>query len=133
MNKEQLRTELSFKATRSSGPGGQHVNKTSTRVELSWCIEESLVFSEKEKIRLKSKLANRITKEGYLLLASQNSRSQFKNKADVITRFYSLLEIGLKEEKPRKKTKPSVAAKRKRLKAKKVQADKKANRRKPDY
>lgn len=133
MDKESLLNELTFKATRSSGPGGQHVNKTSTRVELSWSLTQSKVFSEDLKIRLKSKLANRITKEGLLLLASQASRSQHKNKEDVIKRFYKLIETSLQEPKARKKTKPSLAVKRKRLKAKKAQADKKTSRKKPDY
>lgn len=131
MNKNQLLTELRFKATRSSGPGGQHVNKTSTRVTLSWSLEQTLAFSEDKKNRLKNKLANRITKDGYLLLVSQNNRSQYKNKVDVITRFFNLLETGLKPVKPRKKTNPSITVKRKRLKAKKIQANKKANRKKP--
>ena len=133
MNKERLLSELRFKATRSSGPGGQHVNKTSTRVELSWHIDTSLVFSEEEKLRLKEKLSNRITKEGVLSLASQNSRSQYKNKQDVISRFLILIEKSLQQPKKRKKTKPSQASKIKRLSNKKAHSEKKANRQKPKF
>ena len=133
MNKERLLSELRFKATRSSGPGGQHVNKTSTQVELSWHIDTSLVFSEEEKLRLKEKLSNRITKEGVLSLASQNSRSQYKNKQDVINRFLIIIEKSLQQPKKRKKTRPSQASKIKRLSNKKAHSEKKANRQKPKF
>ena len=133
MDKAQLLKELHFKATRSSGPGGQHVNKTSTRVELSWSLQDSQVFTEQQKARLNDKLNNRISKDGFLLLASQNSRSQHKNKEDVIKRFLGLIQKSLQIPKKRKKTKPSKVAKLKRLSNKKAHSDKKANRKKPDY
>lgn len=133
MDTERLLNELAFKATRSSGPGGQHVNKTSTRVELSWSLKLSKVFTDEQKALLESKLHNRLSKDGVLLLASQNSRSQHKNKEDVIERFVNLLEKSLERPKKRKKTKPSKAAKIKRLSNKRAQSEKKANRRKPDY
>ena len=133
MDRKRLLSELQFKATRSSGPGGQHVNKTSTRVELNWHIHTSHAFSEEEKLRIKEKLSNRITKEGYLSLASQNSRSQYKNKQDVISRFLILIEKSLQQPKKRKKTKPSQASKIKRLSNKKAHSEKKANRQKPKF
>jgi len=133
MDKARLISELQFKATRSSGPGGQHVNKTSTRVELSWSLQNSQVFTEHQKARLQDKLQNRISKEGIFLLASQNSRSQHKNKEDVIKRFLTLIEKSLQEPKKRKKTKRSKASKMKRLSNKKAHSDKKANRKKPEY
>lgn len=133
MDKELLLSEITFRATRSSGPGGQHVNKTSTRVSLSWSLEHTQAFSQDEIYRLREKLKNRLTKENVLQLASSHSRSQHRNKEDVIKRFFSLLDLGLHKSKPRKKTRPSLAAKRKRLKAKKAQSDKKTNRKKPDY
>lgn len=133
MDKARLISELQFKATRSSGPGGQHVNKTSTRVELSWSLQNSQVFTEHQKARLQDKLQNRISKEGIFLLASQNSRSQHKNKEDVIKRFLTLIEKSLQEPKKRKKTKLSKASKMKRLSNKKAHSDKKANRKKPEY
>lgn len=133
VNKEQLLTELTFKATRSSGPGGQHANKTSSRVELFWSIVETTAVTEIELALLKEKLAHRITKDGVLQLASQTSRSQHKNKEDVIKRFFALLEVAVIRPKIRKKRRPSKMAKLKRLNAKKVQSDKKVNRRKPSY
>jgi len=105
MDKARLLSELHFKATRSSGPGGQHVNKTSTRVELNWSMQQSQVFTVQQKARLQDKLSNRINKEGVLLLASQHSRSQHKNKEDVIKRFLNLIEKSLQVPKKRKKNK----------------------------
>jgi ribosome-associated protein len=133
MNKELLLTELTFKATRSSGPGGQHANKTSSRVELSWAMYESAAVTEVELELLKEKLSHRLTKEGVLLLASQTSRSQHKNKEDVIKRLFALLEVAVQRPKIRIKKRPSKMAKLKRLNAKKVQSEKKVNRRKPSY
>jgi len=130
--KEQLLTELTFKATRSSGAGGQHVNKTSSRVELYWEVSVSQAFSSEELDRIKEKLAHRITKEGVLQLASENSRSQHKNKEDVIKRLLALLEVAIVPPKVRKKRRPSKMAKLKRLKAKKQHSEKKANRKKPN-
>ncbi|MDE0598175.1 MAG: alternative ribosome rescue aminoacyl-tRNA hydrolase ArfB [Dokdonia donghaensis] len=133
MHREQLLQELSFKASKSSGPGGQHANKTSSRIELNWSLPETLAFTEEEIVRLTDKLAHRLTKEGVLQLASQASRSQHKNKEDVIKRFFSLLEVAIQVPKVRKKKRPSKLAKLKRLKAKKEQSEKKANRKRPDF
>ena len=130
-NKDQLLAELNFKAVLSGGPGGQHANKTSTKVVLEWNLVESALFSEEEKERLNQKLKNRITKDGILQLSSDHTRSQHKNKEIVQTRFLRLLEEGLKIPRKRKKTKPSKKAKLKRLQNKKHQADKKANRKNP--
>lgn len=133
MNKEQLLAELNFKATRSSGAGGQHVNKTSSRVELYWEVSNSQAFSIEELDRIKEKLTHRITKDGVLQLASENSRSQHKNKEDVIKRLFSLLEVAVVPPKVRKKRRPSKIAKLKRLKAKKQHSEKKINRKKIEY
>lgn len=133
MNKELLLNELIFKASRSSGAGGQHVNKTNTRIELFWSLDNSLSFSEEEKIRLREKLQNRLTKEQVLILSSGQSRSQLKNKEHVIKRFFELLETALIRPKVRKKSKPSRASKLKRLQSKKQLSEKKANRRKPEH
>jgi len=133
LDKEHLLTELTFKATRSSGPGGQHVNKTSTRIELYWSLETSQVFSEEQKARLHEKLHNRLTKEDILILASGETRSQLKNKEKVIKRFFELLEEALTPPKKRKKSKPSYSSKVKRLQSKKQHSEKKANRKKPDF
>lgn len=133
MNKELLLSELTFKASRSSGAGGQHVNKTNTRIELFWSLDNSLSFSEEEKTRLREKLQNRLTKEQILILSSGQSRSQLKNKEHVIKRFFELLETALVRPKVRKKSKPSRASKLKRLQSKKQLSEKKANRRKPEH
>lgn len=133
MNKENILQELQFKAVRSSGAGGQHVNKVSTKIELVFNLlnSKSLNDSEKEKITLK--LKNRLTKENILLLQCDESRSQFRNKELAIKRFLKLLENALKEPKKRKATKPSKSAIEKRLKGKKKSAEKKANRSKPEW
>ena len=133
MNKELLLNELTFKASRSSGAVGQHVNKTNTRIELFWSLDTSLSFSEEEKSRLREKLQNRLTKEQILILSSGQSRSQLKNKEHVIKRFFELLETALIRPKVRKKSKPSRASKLKRLQSKKQLSEKKANRRKPEH
>ncbi|TVZ52729.1 alternative ribosome rescue aminoacyl-tRNA hydrolase ArfB [Dokdonia sp. Hel_I_53] len=131
MNKKQLLSELHFKATRSSGAGGQHVNKTSSRVELSWNTSETEAFTNEELVRIKEKLSHRITKNGLLQLSSEASRSQHRNKEEVINRFFGLLEVAIVRPKVRKKRRPSKVAKLKRLMAKKQQAEKKQNRKKP--
>ncbi|PSR12911.1 MAG: aminoacyl-tRNA hydrolase [Bacteroidetes bacterium] len=132
MDKNILLNEITFKATRSSGPGGQHVNKTSTRVELYWQLEESAALTEVEKERLRAALANQLSKEGQLVLSSGQTRSQLKNKQLVTAKFLHLLDKHIQPPKPRKRTRTPLAAKRKRLKAKKNTADKKALRRKPE-
>lgn len=133
MDKRQLLSELKYKATRSSGPGGQHVNKTSTRVELHWSLETTRAFSEEEILRLRANLSHRLTKEEIIVLASEQSRSQLRNKEDVTKRFLSLLEVAIVPPKIRKKTRPSKISKMKRLHAKKIQGEKKLNRQKPKH
>lgn len=131
MDEQQITRDLSFKAVRSSGAGGQHVNKTSSKVELYFDLEASEGLLEEEKARLIKKLATRLTKENLLILNSEESRSQHKNKELVVAKFFELLRENIKKPKPRKKTKPSKAAKLKRLKAKKINAEKKARRNDP--
>lgn len=132
MNIENLIKELSFKAVRSSGAGGQHVNKVSSKIELTFNIEGSGVLTEEQKAILLKKLSNRLTKENVLILFCDDSRSQHKNKEIAIERFLELIKTGLKKVKLRKATKPSKSAIRKRLKSKKRLSQKKANRQKPD-
>jgi len=133
VNKEILANELIFKATRSSGPGGQHVNKTSTRIELYWSLKNSQAFSEDQKTRLRKKLHNRITKEDILILTSGQTRSQFKNKEQVTKRFFELIKEAITPPKKRKKSKPTYASKVKRLQSKKQHSEKKASRKKPNF
>ncbi len=132
MNKEKIRKELKFKAIRSSGAGGQHVNKVSSKVELSYVIQSSEGLSTAEKERLSLKLSARLTKEGMLVLQCDEARSQHKNKELVIKRFFSILKKGLEVPKKRRPTKPSRSSIERRLKSKKRDANKKANRKKPD-
>ncbi|QDO93491.1 aminoacyl-tRNA hydrolase [Formosa sediminum] len=127
----QLISEVSFKAIRSSGAGGQHVNKVATKIELSFNILDSLALNEEEKKRLITKLKPRLTKNQVLLLQCGESRSQHKNKALVVSRFLHIIQAGLKQSKPRKATKIPKSAIKKRLKSKRVVSERKANRRKP--
>lgn len=131
MNSEQLLRELEFKAVRSSGPGGQHVNKTSSKVSVQLHIANSIAFSDLEKERLLVKLKQRITTEGFIVLQCGETRSQHRNKAIVIQRLINLLSENLYVRKQRKRTKPSRLAIEKRLKNKKQLAMKKVNRKPP--
>jgi len=131
MDKTLLITELNFKAVRSSGPGGQHVNKTSSKVEAHFDVTNTNSLSVAEIARLSEKLKNRISSEGILVLSCGESRSQHRNKAIVIERMLHLIAESLKVKKKRKKTKPSRAAVEKRLRSKKNKALKKTNRKRP--
>tara|TARA_R110002020_G_scaffold191261_1_gene391080 strand:- start:1043 stop:1444 length:402 start_codon:yes stop_codon:yes gene_type:complete len=133
MNKDALIAECEFKAVRSSGAGGQHVNKTSTKVQLSWDLESSNEFDDEQKEQLRNRLTNRLTKANVLNLSYDNSRSQHKNKEQVIRLFIQLIEKALEKQKVRKKTKPSKISKLKRLKAKKQHSEKKTNRKPPKF
>jgi len=132
MKSEKIIKELKFKAVRSSGAGGQHVNKVSSKVELIFDLQNSSTLSVKEKDLLLKNLQNKLTKKGVLLLQCDESRSQHKNKEIVIDRFIQLIANGLKIAKKRKATKPSKASIKKRLEKKKKHAYKKAFRRKPE-
>jgi ribosome-associated protein len=127
-----LQSELNYKYVRSSGSGGQHVNKTASKAELYFNIETSEVFSGDEKSKLIVFFNNRLTKNCVLILACDESRSQFRNKAIVTQRFLKLIEEGLIEKKGRIVTTTPRSVKRKRLKTKRVNSNKKANRKPPD-
>jgi len=131
MDSEKILREITFKAVRSGGPGGQHVNKTASKVEVKFNIKDTQALSEKEKEKLFDKLSTRISSEGILKLSCSETRSQHRNKAIVIDRLFDLIKIKLKNTKLRKKTKPSKNAIEKRLISKKNQALKKVNRRPP--
>ena len=130
--KQQLEAEIKFSASRSSGPGGQNVNKVNTRVELRFSIPDSSVFSDNQKSILLRKIKNRINSEGELLLASESERSQWRNKKNAKTLFFQLTEAALTPPKKRIKTKPTKASRVKRLENKKQLAEKKARRKRPD-
>ncbi|WP_412559770.1 alternative ribosome rescue aminoacyl-tRNA hydrolase ArfB [Winogradskyella sp. MIT101101] len=131
MDAEALKSELTYKAVRSSGSGGQNVNKVASKVVLYFDLEASSVFNEEEKELLRAFFSNRLNKKGVLILSSDESRSQFRNKALVTQRFLELVEEGLKEDKERKPTKIPKAVKRKRLENKRKNSEKKANRKPP--
>lgn len=113
------RAELTYRATRSGGPGGQHVNTSSTRVELAWDVGASPSLTDEQRALLREKLANRINGEGVLLLAASDHRSQHQNKEAVTGRFAELVRQALVVPKKRKKTRPSRASKEARLAEKK--------------
>ena len=129
---QNLTKELKFKAIRSGGAGGQHVNKVSSKIELTFDISASKVLSEDQKGLLLKKLSSRLTKENVLILFCDESRSQHKNKEIVIERFLEIIKKGLKKPKSRKKTKPSKASIKKRLDNKKKIGKKKISRKKTD-
>ncbi len=133
METEKILSELQFKAVRSSGAGGQYVNKVSSKVVLSFDLKNSQALSEEEKALLENKLASRLTIEQILILNCDEDRSQLKNKAIVIKRFLDLIRAGLVVPKIRKATKIPKSVIRKRIKDKKNLSDIKQSRRKPEF
>ncbi len=131
MNTSKIISELKFKAVRSSGAGGQHVNKVSSKVELSFDITTSEGLTNDEKLLLTQKLSSRLTKSGILVIQCGDSRSQHKNKELVIQRLLDILKTNLHIPKKRIATKPSKTSIAKRLENKKKLAQKKSNRKKP--
>ena len=119
-------SEFIFNTSRSSGPGGQNVNKVSSKVELRFNVPSSLLLNENEKEIIMTKLANKINLDGFLILVSQVERSQLQNKERVVEKFYITIEKTLKPVKTRRASKPSRAAREKRLTDKKFVGEKKA-------
>lgn len=132
MMKEQLLKEITFTTSRSSGPGGQHVNKTESRVTLHWSAIETKALSEEEKILVTRRLRSRLTDDDELILSSQKNRSQAMNKEDVTARFLDLIEKLAKPQKKRVRTKPSRASVERRLKEKKHKGGRKRDRGRPE-
>ncbi len=132
LQKNLLVQELSFSASRSSGPGGQHVNKVNTKIELRFNVANSNVLNDDEKGIILSKLANKLTLENDLIITVQTSRSQLKNKIEAIQKFISLIENALTPQKTRKATKPTLTSIKKRLDNKKQASIKKNLRKKPE-
>lgn len=132
IDKEALLQEVKFKAIRSSGAGGQHVNKVSSKIELTFNVLKSIALSDRQKERLQQKLQHRLTKDGVLILQCDESRSQHKNKDLVIKRFFDVITKSLAVPKKRIPTKIPKSVIRKRLKYKRNLSEKKSRRRKPD-
>lgn len=125
------RSELTFRATRGGGPGGQHVNTSATRVELTWDVANTTALTEEQRARVLQKLANRIDESGTLRLVASENRSQHQNREAVTARFQDLLAWALRTPRPRKRTRSPKAAKEKRLKQKKHRSEVKKLRGRP--
>jgi len=122
INDRDFRSEFVFSASRSGGPGGQNVNKVSTKVELRFNIHASALLDDTEKQVLFEKLPNKINLNGELIVVSQSERSQLKNKEKATDRFYQILNKALTPGKKRLPTSPTRASKEKRLEEKRIQA-----------
>lgn len=133
MFNRDLSKEFHFKTSRSGGPGGQNVNKTETKVELIFDIQNSALLSVEEKELIIKNLASRIKDDGMLHLSRSSERSQLGNKEKVIEKFYELLQKALTPAKKRLRVKLSKAQKEKRIKSKKLRGEIKSGRKRVDY
>ncbi len=127
-----LSAEFQFLTSRSSGPGGQNVNKVNSKVELRFDIPNSNLFSDGQKEILLSKLSNKINSEGILIVVSQLDRSQLSNKEDAVRKLYSFISKALQPVKRRRRTRPTKGSIEKRLTVKRIKSEVKQNRRKFD-
>lgn len=123
------RSELGFRYSRSSGPGGQHAQKSSTRVELLFDVANSPSLDPEQRARVRKRLSSYVDNEGILHLVSQSERSQYRNREEVVARFQALMHQALKRRKRRKSTKPTATSQERRLKRKKRRGEKKKRRR----
>ena len=128
----ELLPELEFSTSRSSGPGGQNVNKVSTKVIIRWNLLHSTLITDEQKMLLLNKLSAQLTREGELIINSQESRSQLQNKELALEKLDTLLRKALTKPKARKATRPTKSSKVKRVDNKKRHAEKKQWRKKLD-
>jgi ribosome-associated protein len=133
LNTEKILSELDYKAVRSSGAGGQNVNKVSSKVLLGFSVAASAALSDEEKLLVASRLANRINADGQLILHCDEDRSQLRNKDIVTKRFLQLMAAAIKPEVPRKATRVPRAVMQKRRDNKAHQSERKQSRRRPDF
>jgi ribosome-associated protein len=117
------RSELEFRATRSGGPGGQHVNTAATRIQLTWDVGASPSLSERRRQILLSRLSGRIDQQGVLRIVVDTHRSQHRNREEAVERLAALLADALRPRKKRRPTRPPARAKEKRLKEKKQRGE----------
>jgi len=129
---ETVSPEIEFSTSRSSGPGGQNVNKVNTKVTMKFDIKQSQLLTEEEKAVVLEKLHSKITVDGVLVLVSQDKRSQLENKQNVIAKFNLLMQKAFQKKKLRKATKPSKGAVQERIKNKKQHSEKKKWRQRPE-
>lgn len=114
--------ELKLRASRSGGPGGQHVNATSSRVELRWDVRTSPALTATQRARLLERLANRLTNEGVLVLHASEHRSQHRNREAVLARLAIIVGEALEVPPERQPTRPTRAARRRRLEGKRIRS-----------
>lgn len=129
---EDILPEIQFKAIRSSGSGGQHVNKVSSKIELKFNLLESSILSQEHKVLLLKTISERLTKDNIIVLQCDETRSQHRNKDIALQRLLDILNRGIIQPKKRRPTKVPKSVKRKRLKTKKQRSDIKTSRKKPD-
>ncbi len=132
VNIRDFTPELKFSSSRSSGPGGQNVNKVNSKIELRFNITNSEILNEDEKVIIFNKLKNKINSDGELIITVQTDRSQLKNKQEAIEKFNDLITKALTPRKKRRSTSPTKASVEKRLKVKKKEGEIKQLRRKID-
>ena len=125
--------EIKFVASRSSGPGGQHVNKTSTKVTLLFDVKKSAGLTEEQKLKVLTRMSSRINGEGMLYIRSQRYKSQFANKTDALEIFSALVKSALEEKRIRKITRLSIKRKKERIEAKRKKSRLKETRKKVDW
>ncbi len=125
-------SELDFSFTRSGGPGGQHVNRNETKVELRWDITNSAIFNDRQRSLIQERLPQYITNDGILRLVSNETRSQHRNRQAVMQRLQNLVTEALRPRRKRRPTRPSAGVRARRIEQKRRRSEKKKRRRKPD-